>query len=323
MTDGDDDSVRLATRNVQANLSAITRRTFHQPVWDGSARVGCGTRPSLGGDVINMTPQASKNVSTFTGALRSVEESGIEKETEDSEAQSVTRMKGLGRISRGAEGSIAGGRSTHHGSADDEKMERTSDVDADNEYSSRPVSVRKLRWGCSADIRDCGTTCGTSNGSPWEVVIGSDIAALPYASAFDDLLRTIVSLVRDDEDTTSAHTNNSGAIVHPALFGETRRKQERDGAQTTNAEDNQRYQLGSDTPEIVSPATKHQGQRRKPRKVVVLLAHKRRHVSEDAFFDHLNAALGQESCVHVSEEDVHPDFRGMGICLHMFKVNVW
>lgn len=60
------------------------------------------------------------------------------------------------------------------------------------------ISVRKLRWGCEDDMRAVGCCSSGDDGGcrpSWDVVLGSDIAALPYASAYGDLLRTIVSLV--------------------------------------------------------------------------------------------------------------------------------
>lgn len=83
-----------------------------------------------------------------------------------------------------------------------------SDVDCGDGGPRREASdhaakivVQKLRWGCAGDMQAAGCTGGgdgdRDNGSlgTWDVVLGSDIAAVPYASAYDDLLRTIVSLV--------------------------------------------------------------------------------------------------------------------------------
>ncbi|CAN0487182.1 unnamed protein product, partial [Hapterophycus canaliculatus] len=65
------------------------------------------------------------------------------------------------------------------------------------------ILVQKLRWGCADDMQAAGCPGegeGSGSGScgPWDVVLGSDIAALPYASAYDDLLQTIVSLVNSN-----------------------------------------------------------------------------------------------------------------------------
>eukprot|EP00903_Cladosiphon_okamuranus_P011220 g10586.t1 len=173
--------------------------------------------------------------------------------------------------------------------------------------SDRPakISVKRLRWGCEDDMRAVSSPGGDGDGNgndgsrgPWDVVLGSDIAALPYASAYGDLLRTILSLVNDGEG------GEAGDNIVPSVPGK--------------VGDTLREASNGDTRKVPGKAG-----RRPRRRVVVLLAHKRRHVSEEAFFEELQEKLGGETCVQeMGEGDIHPDFRGTGIRLHMFVVDV-
>lgn len=155
------------------------------------------------------------------------------------------------------------------------------------------ILVRKLRWGCEDDMQAVGGCAGgggasASGGGGWDVVLGSDIAALPYASAYGDLLRTIVSLVNSPPDGGGGGRGAAASALDRGGGGE--------GVE---------------------------GNERGVRRVTVLLAHKRRHVSEQAFFEELEERLGGEKSVReTGEEDIHADFRGMGIRLHMFEVDV-
>eukprot|EP00752_Nemacystus_decipiens_P017883 g16032.t1 len=164
------------------------------------------------------------------------------------------------------------------------------------------ISVKKLRWGCEDDMRDVGR-CSRGDGDggsclPWDVVLGSDIAALPYSSAYGDLLRTIVSLV------------NSG----------------RGGGEGESAASSLPRNVGDATEEAVNRDAAREGTEdvEERRRVLVLLAHKRRHVSEEAFFEDLAERLGGErSAREMGEGDIHTDFRGKGIRLHMFEIYIY
>lgn len=240
------------------------------------------------------------------------------------------------------------------------------------------VFVRKLRWGFPADME---ASLG-GEGGPWEVVIGSDIAALPYASAHGDLLRTIVFLVNggsaaafDSESAAELNAENAtkldggnGAEVYVQngtnadnaieLKGEGEeraaepsrpracRRGGPGGGVLSDADSVAGHEIGtvlSPTP-LASPlpplqppppqprrrqqtsppvaSERGRGDEGKGRKVLVLLAHKRRHVCEEPFFEDLRAELGESSCREIGEDDVHPDFRGMGIRLLAFEVDV-
>lgn len=160
------------------------------------------------------------------------------------------------------------------------------------------MTVRKLRWGCAADIattlRDGmndsdGNISSTLNACGWDVVLGSDIAAFPYASSFGDLLRTIVGLVFVGDRR-----------VVPG---------------TTTAK--------IPTPENRYPGVEEEGGCGRGRRVLVLIAHKRRHVSEDAFFETLESELGEEcSRLPTQADDVHADFRGEGITIHKYQIDL-
>lgn len=169
---------------------------------------------------------------------------------------------------------------------------------------SAKISARKLRWGCEDDMRAAGCVRGGEESGdggddsvcrPWDVVLGSDIAALPYASAYGDLLQTIVSLVHCGRgaNATPLLPRKAGDAPEEAMdTGEREEAEETDSG-------------------------------RKTRPVVVLLAHKRRHVSEEAFFEDLKERLGgKQSVREMGEGDIHADFRGTGIRLHMFQVDV-
>lgn len=174
--------------------------------------------------------------------------------------------------------------------------------------SDRPakISVKRLRWGCEDDMRAVRFPSGDGDGisddhscHPWDVVLGSDIAALPYASAYGDLLRTIVALVNNNGD--GCGVGDTAVPTAPRKVGDTLQEA-----------------IDRDTREVTE-----QAERRTRRRVIVLLAHKRRHVSEEAFFEDLRETLGGEECVReMGEGDIHADFRGTGIRLHMFVVDV-
>ncbi|CAN0344691.1 unnamed protein product [Ectocarpus sp. 8 AP-2014] len=202
------------------------------------------------------------------------------------------------------------------------------------------ISVQKLRWGCADDMHAAGVPLGGDGDSgssrAWDVVLGSDIAALPYASAYGDLLQTIVSLVNN---TKGSGQGNHTASSPPRTISDhvTREDQNTEISNTAASDscealDGSGCESGRRKPAInktspmkglMTEAGRSRSERAGRRRVVVLLAHKRRHVSEEAFFEDLREELGGEKSVRgTSEDDVHPDFRGTGIRLHMFVVDV-
>lgn len=306
LTDGDEQSVRLTENNVRANF----------PCDRTADAVVCAPReaPGTAGD------DATNN------------------ETNGGDS-------GQGRVHNG----IGMGEPD----ADNRSRQHASDHAA-------KIWVQKLRWGCPDDMRAAGCP-GADGGSgscgPWDVVLGSDIAALPYASAYDDLLRTIVSLVNSNNKSSSSSKvtdscigmsassaksgdNNKDSPTEPS--GATPHVDDCDAAAADSGGGRGGHSLGSSpmsnpTPaenitavaaaaaasaavgrngsEILQAGGKHQ--------VVVLLAHKRRHASEDTFFEDLRQGLGDEQGVlEIGEEEIHPDFRGSGIRFHMFAVDV-
>ncbi|CAM9933485.1 unnamed protein product [Ectocarpus sp. 12 AP-2014] len=202
------------------------------------------------------------------------------------------------------------------------------------------VSVQKLRWGCADDMHTVGVPRGGDGDSgsrrAWDVVMGSDIAALPYASAYGDLLQTIVSLVNTTEGSgQDNHTAPSPPrTIADHVTGEDQNTEISSTAAPDSCEalDSSGCESGTGKPAIpktsamkglMAEASRSRSEREGRRRVVVLLAHKRRHVSEEAFFEDLEKALGGERSVRrTSEDDIHPDFRGTGIRLHMFVVDV-
>lgn len=158
------------------------------------------------------------------------------------------------------------------------------------------VYTQKLRWGNSADIENLhGDGMGAES---WDVIVGSDIAAFPYASAYTDLLYTIVSLanvrLQSDGRVVENNRNDCGKSTLPApaagwqeLAGKTGEGMGREGGA-------------------------------RGRNVVVLLAHKRRHISEETFFEAARDALGDGGSLGVG--DIHQDFRDAGIRLYMYTV---
>lgn len=202
------------------------------------------------------------------------------------------------------------------------------------------VSVQKLRWGCADDMHAAAVPRGGDgdSGSPraWDVVLGSDIAALPYASAYGDLLQTIVSLLNTTEGSgQDNHTAPSPPrTISDHVTGEDQNTKISSTAVPDSCEalDGSGCESGTGKPAItktsamkglMAEAGRSRSEREGRRRVVVLLAHKRRHVSEEAFFEDLREELGGERSVRgTSEDDIHPDFRGTGIRLHMFVVDV-
>ncbi|CAM9756612.1 unnamed protein product [Scytosiphon promiscuus] len=107
------------------------------------------------------------------------------------------------------EGGVSGRGKARDGASDADAGGRQHAADR-----AAKISVQKLRWGCAEDMRaaagcpgedGAGASCGR-----WDVVLGSDIAALPYASAYDELLRTILSLVNSKNKTGSSEVCDSG-----------------------------------------------------------------------------------------------------------------
>ncbi|CAB1117037.1 unnamed protein product [Ectocarpus sp. CCAP 1310/34] len=202
------------------------------------------------------------------------------------------------------------------------------------------VSVQQLRWGCADDMHAVGVPRrgDGDSGSPraWDVVLGSDIAALPYASAYGDLLQTIVSLVNiTDGSGQDKHTAPSPPrTIADHVTGADQNTEISSTAAPDSCEplDGSGRESGTGKPAItktsamkgvMAEAGRSGSEREGRRQVVVLLAHKRRHISEEAFFEDLKEELGGERSVRgTSEDDIHPDFRGTGIRLHMFVVDV-
>lgn len=202
------------------------------------------------------------------------------------------------------------------------------------------ISVRKLRWGCADDMDVAGVPRGGDGDSgssrAWDVVLGSDIAALPYASAYGDLLQTIVSLVNTTKGSgQDKHTAPSPPrTISDRVTGEDQNTEISSTASSDScgALDGSSCESGRGKPamsktsamkSLMAKAGRSRSEREGRPRVVVLLAHKRRHVSEEAFFEDLREELGGERSVReTSEEDIHPDFRGTGIRLHMFVVDV-
>lgn len=333
LTDGDDGSLRLARRNVSANLLPAPRQHPRAPPRD---------RP------------AQEEHSRTTTINRSSIASIVCSEVND-------------KVTTGAS-----------------ELDRGDDAeDCHHERQRVPpaVSVRKLRWGFPDDME----ACLEGGGCPWEVVLGSDIAALPYASAHGDLLRTIAFLVSGGRSAAALNSESAAEVnaeYATKLDGEEGAKLDIDRENSTDAENavelggqgeegaakpscpracrrggpaggklcDADSVAGNDSGEGLSPpppalllppsvqpprpqprgqptsppvaSGKGRGGKGKGRKVLVLLAHKRRHVCEEPFFEDLRAELGESSCREIEEGDVHPDFRDMGIRLLAYEVDV-
>ncbi|CAM9576635.1 unnamed protein product [Ectocarpus fasciculatus] len=201
------------------------------------------------------------------------------------------------------------------------------------------ISVQKLRWGCADDMHAAGVPRGGDGDSrrstrAWDVVLGSDIAALPYASAYGDLLQTIASLVNTAKG--SGQDKHTAPSPPRTISDHVTGQDQNTKISSTAASDSYEALDGSSGCEsgggkpatsamkgLMAEAGRSLSESEGTRRVVVLLAHKRRHVSEEAFFEDLREELGGERSVRgTSEEDIHPDFRGTGIRLHMFVVDV-
>lgn len=211
------------------------------------------------------------------------------------------------------------------------------------------VSTRRLRWGCAGDIEALLASSGNSlsssspcdgGDSPWEVIVGSDIAAFPYASAYDDLLQTIAALaksIRKFQSATSGsdgkglgeeHRHSCSNAANSQPSGSNNEKHRSHCSATCKEGKRSKRTAPAATSEhkLNANASSRRGQRLTEEgeatgagKVVVLLAHKQRHDSEEAFFRAAKESLG--ASVDLGEEDVHPDFRDSGIRLHMFVVD--
>lgn len=215
ITDGDEDSVRLAEANVRENLPWARH---------GTRTRGCDTQETGGAAVEELRVSSVPHVCNARDGV------------DGDSTQRPSRGAGLA------------------GDAGGDRSERDRhDREAETGRASAPVvTVRRLLWGDRADMEAAG-------GGPWDVILGSDIAALPYASAHDDLVQTIVSLAERGQTT-----------AEPSSHG-----------------------------------------------VVVLLAYKRRHASEGAFFEALERYVG--SGVELGESELHPDFKSAGITLRMYR----
>lgn len=297
LTDGDDESLRLAWENVEANLMEATQqcrssRRDH-PV-EGSC---AGDEANTSGSSPGVRPGGVSNARVTSdgcsgGVMADHPDDSpkvVQQESDDCVAAGITDVN-IAKINDGAvrasSGGVVGDSHLSNCRVDDGVG---GEGDGSQAFSPR-MTVQKLRWGCSGDME----ACYSDNGN-WDVVLGSDIAALPYASAYGELLRTIVSLVNSERHHGQSLYPASGTFITCT------------GGGTTTG-------LSSCAPSIASDrgATK--------RKVIVLLAHKRRHVSEDTFFEDLKGELGRENCCEIGEQDLHPDFSGSGIRLHLFTV---
>lgn len=326
LTDGDEESLRLAESNVRENLSSMRghdRRDYSAEGTDGHPT--CSARRA--GDACGVSGRVSGDPEVVRASYAGVDLSiaGEEPGGLNSDLPQTRRASGGGDHLLSIEHGIGCTRQKSTAAADGNNKEEADDnssssgLGAENssqqqQYASRKVSVRKLRWGCSADIKACCCRGSSSGGDdddrPWDVVLGSDIAALPYASAYGDLLQTIMSLVY--------YQDRSGSESGPS----------EDGAKGAQAAGLLEPVAGCRRGDRCSADRGGSGERRR---VLVLLAHKRRHVSEDAFFDAVRQELvggegycevSSSCCRELGDDDVHPDFRGMGIRLHSFTVDV-
>lgn len=185
---------------------------------------------------------------------------------------------------------------------------------------------------------------GDGDEPSWDVILGSDIAAFPYASAYEGLLRTIVSLATTHRGLrSSTATNGTSGGGH--AFDETRNESSSSisadlqscagkacenedgniGGATEPCDESERgenvLRVGEGELKFATSRGKSAGQvaANKRAKVLVLLAHKRRHDSEDTFFEAASERLGESS--DLGDQNLHPDFRSSGIRLHMFTVH--
>lgn len=339
LTDGDDKSLRLAESNVTANLPAVGLRQ-RSAVCRGQ-NVECPTRgeqetQSLGAAV---TYSSGANVNSDGNDKRERDDAVCASTCINSGGGNGERHAGLTPVTGegrnqeqlagviGTEGSPASRAPAglHDAVGATTAIDRTKvpaghscrsegvfhagNINKQPPPSPRPITVRKLRWGCPGDME----ACHGGNG-PWDVVLGSDIAALPYESAYDDLRRTIVSFV--------ARSNSNMALTPAINMCGTGMPGETAAARKADACEGDRSALSPlcSVPPVGLDGDSGSGEGR--RTVVVLLAHKRRHVSEEAFFEGLEEDLGKRSRRQIGEQDVHADFRGSGIRLHMFAVDV-
>lgn len=288
LTDGDEESLRLAEKNVRHNL----------PSTQGQDRLG---QPAGGADVHPAYSRSPEGEARRVNESTSGGRGGIRASYSDDPSIAGERPgapKDDPQTRRGMDGDHLLNKERAIGCMDHD----LSAKDSNRQQLPPTVSVRKLRWGSSADIEAC---CRSGDDAvPWDVVLGSDIAALPYASAYGDLLQTISSLVHHNRCTLGSGSREEKAIEGVKAAAEVEPVAGGGGFCSTNR-------------------SREVGERRR---VVVLLAHKRRHVSEDAFFDGVRQELVGEGCVdscqELGDDDVHTDFRGMGIRLHAFTVDV-
>lgn len=434
LTDGDDGSLRLARKNVSANLLPAPGQHPGAAPRDQSAQekmmATTTTTPTINRSSIASVSCGEINDKATTGA------SELDRDNYGVDEAAATCSASEGRRRVGTEGTAVGPDASHHvgkpssppagvgktkgsfappgagaleaGSAEPDTRTPSSfatpgtttgdgssvsigmdcsggggggvgveDCHHQRQRDPLAVSVRKLRWGFPADM----DACLGGEGGPWEVVIGSDIAALPYASAHGDLLQTIVFLVNggsaaaldsesaaelNAENATKLDGGNGAAVyVQNGTNAENAIELEGEGEERaaepscpracrrggpgvrglSDADSVAGHESGTiSPPPLASPppllqppppqprrrqptsppvaSEKGRGDEGKGRKVLVLLAHKRRHVCEEPFFEDLRAELGESSCREIGEDDVHPDFRGMGIRLLAFQVDV-
>lgn len=340
LTDGDEESLQLTKRNVEDNLPLVNRqspggsnghpaglalssgRVVESGIAANTNSSSCSSnadnRRSCDNDGISSSDPGT-NLGRDSVEARA---SGSDKTTGAGKDPSITEAAGLGgaegdRVPRTEAGELDTGAASEHvvGSENSHGSEfggGNSGVSHAEDNRDQPppgVYVRKLRWGCTGDIEACRGGSG-----PWDVVLGSDIAALPYASAYGDLLRTIVSLVKSESPAVPP-AGTRGRLPLPWREGEV-------GAFDPEADGGC---VSGRSPSLSGPSVTSDQECRAEgtgRRVLVLLAHKRRHVSEESFFDKLKGALGPGSCRELAEDEVHVDFRGTGIRLHMFEVGV-
>lgn len=279
ITDGDQESLQLAQTNVSRNFASAKRAAF-------------------GREMESTERESDENF--VAGRDRSIGSGGRDAREEDCEATHTppsdwSRKTDLGGAITGdskpdmSRATKAALRDLRQGSE-----ECKDGCDRSNCVGSCPqevpiVTVKRLLWGCTTDMDGVR--------GPWDVIIGSDITALPYASAHSDLLQTIVSLSNDESGCRGDRMKVSDDRADSAAINTAR------NAPSSN---------GSGCDEVAPTGVVQ-------RKAAVFLAHKRRHASEGAFFEAAERELG--GSIELGEQDIHPDFRNTGIRMYTYNAN--
>ncbi|CAM9497499.1 unnamed protein product, partial [Discosporangium mesarthrocarpum] len=111
---------------------------------------------------------------------------GEDKCAEEAESNETSRADGetatAGRAAEGtAPAAVVKGKVEHQGKT-------SSDQGGGQEAAAAVVSVQRLLWGSQGDLEGVG-------GPRYDVVIGSDIVALPYGDAYHSLIETLTALL--------------------------------------------------------------------------------------------------------------------------------